>query len=179
MVWNRILSAALVSYVGVSLFPFTMRPANWSRTRADPLILPSRSISFRRAFGSRQSYSIFIASARIPHKQLIVVEGFFDCVRVHQAGFSNVVALMGCTMSREQTKLLCAVCSRAVLFLDGDPAGRQAVSAISSTLEAQGLEVREVCLPDGRQPDSMQTHDIQRLLGTSSECKYIEEEAGP
>ncbi len=114
-----------------------------------------------------------------PPQQLIVVEGFFDCVRVYQAGFSNVVALMGCTMSREQTKLLCAVCSRAVLFLDGDLAGRQAVSAISSTLEAQGLEVREVCLPDGRQPDSMQTHDIQKLLGTSSECKYIEEEAGP
>jgi DNA primase len=34
-----------------------------------------------------------------PSQQLIVVEGFFDCVRVHQAGFSNVVALMGCTLS--------------------------------------------------------------------------------
>jgi DNA primase len=56
-----------------------------------------------------------------------------------------------------------------VLFLDGDPAGRQAMSAISSTLETQGLGVRKVCLPDGWQPDNMQTHDIQRLLGTSNE----------
>jgi DNA primase len=112
-------------------------------------------------------------------QQLIVVEGFFDCVRVHQSGFSNVVALMGCTMSREQTKLLCAVCSRVVLFLDGDSAGRQALSAISSTLAARGLEVRKVCLSDGWQPDKMSTHDVQRLLGDSTECKYIEEEAGP
>jgi DNA primase len=82
-----------------------------------------------------------------PSQELIVVEGFFDCVRVQQAGFSNVVALMGCTMSPEQTKLLCEASSRAVLFLDGDPAGRQALSAISSTLEAQGLEVRKFVCP--------------------------------
>jgi DNA primase len=99
-----------------------------------------------------------------PSQELIVVEGFFDCIRVHQAGFSNVVALMGCTMSREQAKRLCAACSRAVLFLDGDPAGRQALSAISSALGGEGLEVRKVCLPDGWQPDSMHAHDIQGLL---------------
>ena len=99
-----------------------------------------------------------------PSQELIVVEGFFDCIRVHQAGFSNVVALMGCTMSREQAKRLCAACSRAVLFLDGDPAGRQALSAISSVLGGEGLEVRKVCLPDGWQPDSMHAHDIQGLL---------------
>jgi hypothetical protein len=29
----------------------------------------------------------------------IVVEGFFDCLRVHQAGFRNVVALMGASLS--------------------------------------------------------------------------------
>jgi len=100
-----------------------------------------------------------------PSQELIVVEGFFDCIRVHQAGFSNVVALMGCTMSSEQAKRLCAACSRVVLLLDGDPAGRQALSAISSTLQGEGLEVRKVCLPDGQQPDNMHTHDIQGFLG--------------
>jgi DNA primase len=114
-----------------------------------------------------------------PSQELIVVEGFFDCVRVHRAGFPNVVALMGCTMSREQTKLLCAVCSQVVLFLDGDSAGRQALSAISTTLAARGFKVRKVCLPDGWQPDKMSTHDVQRSLGDCTECKYIEEEAGP
>jgi len=113
-----------------------------------------------------------------PSQELIVVEGFFDCVRVHHAGFPNVVALMGCTMSREQTKLLCAVCSRVVLFLDGDSAGRQALSTISSTLVARGLEVRKVRLPDARQPDKMSTQDVQRSLGNATKYKYIEE-AGP
>jgi DNA primase catalytic core len=114
-----------------------------------------------------------------PSQGLIVVEGFFGCARVHQAGFSNVVALMGCTLSPEQTTLLCAACSQVVLFLDGDSAGRQALSAMSNTLEVHGLKVRKIRLPDGRQPDSMHTSEIQRLLGPSTEYKNIEEEAGP
>jgi hypothetical protein len=114
-----------------------------------------------------------------PSQALIVIEGFFDCVRVHQAGFPNVVALMGCAMSREQTKLLCALCSRAVLFLDGDSAGRRALSAILSTLAARGLEVRKVCLPDGWQPDTMSTHHVQRSLGNSTECKYTKRRRAP
>jgi DNA primase len=132
-------------------------------------------VGFRK---SAELFNLHRATSK-PSQELIVVEGFFDCVRVHQAGFSNVVALMGCTLSPEQTTLLCAACSQVVLFLDGDSAGRQALSAMSNTLEVHGLKVRKIRLPDGRQPDSMQTHDIQKLLGTSSECKYIEEEAGP
>jgi DNA primase len=99
-----------------------------------------------------------------PLQELIVVEGFFGCVRVHQAGFANVIALMGCTISPAQSKLLCAACSRAVVFLDGDLAGRQALPVISDTLRAQGLELRKVCLPDGWQPDSMHTPEIERSL---------------
>jgi Toprim domain len=37
---------------------------------------------------------------------LVVVEGFFDCLRVHQAGFRNVVALMEASLSEVQEKLL-------------------------------------------------------------------------
>ena len=33
--------------------------------------------------------------AATPTKTVIVVEGYFDCLRVHQAGLPGVVALMG------------------------------------------------------------------------------------
>ena len=36
----------------------------------------------------------------------IVVEGFFDCLKVYQAGYGNVVALMGASVSDRQSELL-------------------------------------------------------------------------
>ena len=51
--------------------------------------------------------------------QVIVVEGFFDCMRVYQAGFVNVVALMGARLSAAQKVLLAARFTRALLLLDG------------------------------------------------------------
>ena len=38
----------------------------------------------------------------------LVVEGFFDCLRVHQAGYRNVVALLGVSLSEVQEQLLLA-----------------------------------------------------------------------
>ncbi len=54
---------------------------------------------------------------------LIVVEGFFDCMKVHQAGFPNVVALMGSTLSDLQELLLLTHTDRLVVLFDGDDAG--------------------------------------------------------
>ena len=54
-----------------------------------------------------------------------VVEGFFDCIKVHEAGF-RCVALMGSSLSQEQGELLDRHFSHVVLLFDGDEAGRAA-----------------------------------------------------
>ena len=56
----------------------------------------------------------------------IVVEGFFDCLKVHQAGYGNVVALMGASLSDRQSELLHTYFRELVVMLDGDEAGRRA-----------------------------------------------------
>ena len=59
--------------------------------------------------------------------RVIVVEGYFDCLRVHQAGFRYVVALMGCALSGPQEALLLERFKRVALMLDGMlPAAMQA-----------------------------------------------------
>lgn len=94
---------------------------------------------------------------------VIVVEGFFDCMKVHQAGFPHVVALMGSTLSEDQERLLLKHFRRVVLFLDGDQAGRRAQVAIAARLAGQcGLRVAE--LPTGEQPDRLSSGQIRRLL---------------
>ena len=50
--------------------------------------------------------------------RVLVVEGFFDAMKIHQAGYPHVVALMGSTMSREQEHILATHFKGIVLALE-------------------------------------------------------------
>jgi DNA primase len=91
-----------------------------------------------------------------------VVEGFFGAMKVCQAGFPNVVSLMGRTLSEAQEKLL-ARFDRIVLMLDPDAPGREAQAELLPRLAAHHF-VYSVNLPDGSQPDSLASDVIQKLL---------------
>lgn len=95
-------------------------------------------------------------------KSVVVVEGFFDCFKVHQAGLSCVVALMGCTLSLWQEALLQERFQEAVLFLDGDKAGRAASVTIAERLVSK-LSTRIVEIPADRQPDQLGADQIRCL----------------
>jgi hypothetical protein len=95
-------------------------------------------------------------------KSVVVVEGFFDCLHVHQAGLPCVVALMGCSLSHRQAQLLQAHFQEVTLLLDGDRAGRSAGEAIAARLVSK-LSVKLVEIPDGRQPDQLSNDQIRCL----------------
>jgi len=97
---------------------------------------------------------------------VIVVEGFFNCLKVHQAGMSCVVALMGCSMSTEQERLLTEHFKRIVVMLDADPAGQQASILIAERLNSR-CTIDMVRLSAGRQPDQLSSEDILRVLSTA------------
>ena len=93
---------------------------------------------------------------------VIVVEGFFDCLKVYQAGLPCVVALMGCALSLRQEQLLESHFRNVVLLMDGDKAGRNAGMAIAGRLVAK-LSTRLVEVPTGSQPDQLCADQIQCL----------------
>jgi DNA primase len=97
---------------------------------------------------------------------VIVVEGFFDCLKVHQAGQACVVALMGCSLSAEPEKHLIARFRKIVLMLDGDLAGQQATHMIANRLIDRST-IRVVSLITGQQPDRMSSEEIRRALSTA------------
>jgi hypothetical protein len=98
----------------------------------------------------------------------IVVEGFFDCLRVHQAGYRNVVALMGVSLSEVQEKLLLERFQQLVLMLDGDEAGQRASQQLAARLRGK-VSLFMVGVPSGRQPDQLASEEIGRsLCGASS-----------
>ena len=98
---------------------------------------------------------------------VIVVEGFFDCMRVHEAGFPCVVALMGARLSAAQKALLASQFSRVVLLLDGDQTGCHATVQIARDLRLVCV-VTEVLLPPDQQPDQMTAHQIRQTLLTAA-----------
>jgi DNA primase len=97
-----------------------------------------------------------------PQRQVVVVEGFFDCMKVSDAGFP-CVALMGCTMSEAQEELLVRHFQAACLVLDGDEPGKQATIECLTRLGPR-MWVRAAMLLDGKQPDQLSSEELQQLL---------------
>jgi DNA primase len=111
-------------------------------------------------------------AVRSGDRRVVVMEGFFDCMRVHQAGFPNVVALMGSALSATQQELLLAHFGELVLMMDGDKAGRRASQRIAAQLGNQ-IPLRVVEVPADRQPDQLNGTEIRRLLETDGAAAQI------
>jgi DNA primase len=94
---------------------------------------------------------------------VVLVEGFFDCMKVIHSGFP-CVALMGSTMSKAQHDLLAEHFGQVILMLDGDEAGRKATEEIHERLQHLVYQVIAVDLPDSVQPDQLSVSEIQNIL---------------
>jgi len=120
---------------------------------------------YKQPAGFRKSMELYNLHRAIAtgERGLIVVEGFFDCMKVHQAGYPFVVALMGCSMSEEQERLLVSAADMVLLMLDGDEAGRKGADEIMVRLGRQ-VWVKSVDLSEAHQPDQMAAEEIQAAL---------------
>ena len=85
---------------------------------------------------------------------LIVVEGYLDCIAMHQAGFEHTVASLGTAFTQEQAELLRRYVGNVYLAYDGDAAGQGATDKALEILETTGLKARVLVLPGGEDPDS-------------------------
>ena len=112
-------------------------------------------------------YNLHRAREHAKEAGLIVVEGFFDAMRVWQAGFPQVVALMGSSMSEAQEQLVLEAVGphgRVTLMLDEDEAGWKGREDALSRLSSQ-VYVRVIGLGDeGRQPDGLREEDLKRSI---------------
>lgn len=116
----------------------------------------------------RKSLELFnlhraIEASNGPLQSVIVVEGFFDAMRVYEAGYRRVVALMGSSLSEAQEQLLIRHFQSVILMLDGDQAGHRASEKCLARLGPR-MRAQTITLPDGCQPDQLSPEDIQELL---------------
>jgi DNA primase len=107
----------------------------------------------------RELYGLYeVRRARANLARLIVVEGYMDTVRLHQAGIDYAVATLGTATTAEHLKRLFRLSAAVVFAFDGDRAGRAAAwRALQQALpEArEGREIRFLFLPQGHDPDTL------------------------
>ncbi|HEX7417147.1 MAG TPA: DNA primase [Steroidobacteraceae bacterium] len=107
----------------------------------------------------RELYGLYeVRQSRAALSRLLVVEGYMDVVRLHQAGITYAVATLGTATTAEHLKRVFRLVSAVVFCFDGDRAGRGAAwRALQNALpEArEGREIRFLFLPEGHDPDSL------------------------
>jgi DNA primase len=105
-------------------------------------------------------------------KRAVLVEGYFDAMRCHEAGAQNALAPCGTALTEEQAKLIARYVSEAVVVFDGDAAGVKAASRSIAVLTAAGLSVFAAVLPEGMDPDDfIQARGAEAFLQTVEEAR--------
>ena len=109
----------------------------------EPIGLVGRSVegkSFKNSSNLPKSKTLFnIHRAKKIGDHVIVVESNFDAIRIHQAGFPNVVAVLGGFLSVEQHHLLNRYFSRITIMTDADRAGRELGMSIANKLRNKDI----------------------------------------
>ncbi len=104
-----------------------------------PIGLVGRSIegkSFKNSTNLPKSKTLFnIHRAKRIGDHVIIVESNFDAIRIHQAGFPNVVATLGGFLSTEQHHILNRHFNKITIMTDADEAGRELGKNIANKLK--------------------------------------------
>lgn len=96
--------------------------------------------SFKNSTNLPKSKTLFnVHRAKRIGSHVIVVESNFDAIRIHQAGFPNVVATLGGFLSTEQQNLINRYFNKITIMTDADEAGRQLGFSIASKLRNKDI----------------------------------------
>ena len=103
----------------------------------------------------------------------ILVEGQFDLVLLHQAGFTNTIALSGTALSSQHLSLIKRYADNLMLCLDSDRAGLAASAKNARAALLSGMRVKAVRLPEGKDPADVVSEDPKVFTALVQDSKSI------
>ena len=83
----------------------------------------------------------------------IIVEGYMDCIALHQKGINFAVASLGTALTAQQAKLLKKYFTEAIVAFDADEAGSNATVRGMDILKDAGLKVKVFRLQGAKDAD--------------------------
>ncbi len=90
---------------------------------------------------------------RSDERRLILAEGYMDVISINQAGFENVVASLGTSLTQEQARLMSRYADEVIIAYDSDGAGQNATHKAINLLSAVGLKTRIIKMEGAKDPD--------------------------
>jgi DNA primase len=152
----------------------SLRPRFWGRLLFPIHDLRGRVVAFGgRVLGEGEPKYLNSADSDVFHKgrllynlhqakqairqaeHAVVVEGYFDALRLLQVGIEQVVAPLGTGLTPDQGALLRRFTEQVILLYDGDPPGMRASFRAADELLRAGLRVSIATLPPGDDPDTL------------------------
>ena len=106
---------------------------------------------------------------KIVDRYFIIVEGYMDCISLHQYGITNAVASLGTALTVNQARMLKRYADKVIISYDADFAGQTATLRGLDILRDAGFEVRVLNIPEGKDPD-----EFLRLNGREAFLKLID-----
>jgi len=147
-----------------------------------PIGIVGRSIegkSFKNSTNLPKSKTMFnVHRAKKIGDHVIVVESSFDAIRIHQAGFPNVVATLGGFLSKEQHHILNRYFNRITIMTDADLAGRELGFSIANKLRMKDVlwasyEYGKIYPHDAKDAGDMTDEEIKTCIKNAvSDIEY-------
>lgn len=100
----------------------------------------------------RNLYGINVAK-NAKTDNVIMVEGYMDCISLHQRGIPNAVASLGTALTEAQGRLLRKYFEKVVISYDSDGAGQAATLRGLEILKNIGCDVRILQMEGAKDPD--------------------------
>ncbi|MBL4933015.1 DNA primase [Clostridium paridis] len=89
----------------------------------------------------------------LPERYFVIVEGYMDCISLHQHGIKNAVASLGTALTTNQARLMKRYADKVIISYDADLAGQNATLRGLDILKNAGFDVRVLTVPQGKDPD--------------------------
>src|SRR3989338_8212574 len=105
----------------------------------------------------------------------ILVEGQFDLLLLHQAGFQNTIALSGTALSDVHLSLIKRYADNLMLCLDADRAGLASSRRSAEAALKAGMRVKAVRLPPGKDPADVVSDDPKAFTQLVKDSQSVAE----
>lgn len=103
----------------------------------------------------------------------LIVEGQFDLVLSHQAGYTNAVAISGTALTQDHVELLRRLSNRVVLALDSDRAGVASAKRAATLMLARDMDVKVARIEGGKDPADLVREDPKLLKNTIGGARHV------
>ncbi len=122
---------------------------------------------------ANELYGIWQAKRAIAKENRVyMVEGQADVISLYQSGIENVVANSGTALSLNQIHMLHRFTANITLLYDGDAAGIHAAMRGTDMLLSEGMNLKVLLIPDGKDPD-----ELARTMSAEELKTFLEENA--